>query len=87
MGGYFENKVAAVTGAASGLGLGITESLLARGAGAVFMGDLKEENLTRESSRLSTEYSWSVASWQSPASMNASRAPSRSPASLRASAF
>ena len=28
MGGYFENKVAAVTGAASGLGLGITESLL-----------------------------------------------------------
>jgi NAD(P)-dependent dehydrogenase (short-subunit alcohol dehydrogenase family) len=56
MGGYFENKVAAVTGAASGLGLGITESLLARGARAVFMGDLKEENLTRESDRLSAEY-------------------------------
>ena len=56
MNGYFENKVAAVTGAASGLGLGITESLLARGARAVFMGDLKEENLTRESRRLSSEY-------------------------------
>ena len=32
MSGYFEHKVAAVTGAASGLGLGITEELLKRGA-------------------------------------------------------
>ena len=40
---YFENKVAAVTGAASGLGLGITEELLKRGADAVFMGDFNEE--------------------------------------------
>ncbi len=47
MAGYFENKVAVVTGAASGLGLGLTENLLARGAKAVFMGDVKEDNLRR----------------------------------------
>lgn len=56
MSGYFENKVAVVTGAASGIGLGITEHLLARGAKAVFMGDIKEENLTKESGRLNQKY-------------------------------
>ncbi len=56
MSGYFENKVAVVTGAASGLGLGITEHLLANRAKAVFMGDVKEENLTRESERLNKKY-------------------------------
>ncbi len=54
--GYFEGKVAVVTGAASGIGLGLTEHLLARGAKAVFMGDVKAENLTRESERLSHQY-------------------------------
>ncbi|NLX84952.1 MAG: SDR family oxidoreductase [Synergistaceae bacterium] len=53
---YFENKVAAVTGAASGLGLGITEELLKRGADAVFMGDFNEEGLKRESERLNIQY-------------------------------
>ena len=53
---YFENKVAVVTGAASGIGLGLTEHLLARGARAVFMGDVKEENLTKESDRLDQKY-------------------------------
>ncbi len=56
MSGYFENKVAVVTGAASGIGLGITEHLLAKGAKAVFMGDIKEENLTKESERLNQKY-------------------------------
>lgn len=56
MSGYFENKVAVVTGAASGIGLGLTEHLLSRGAMAVFMGDVKEENLTRESKRLNLGY-------------------------------
>ncbi|MDD4160555.1 MAG: SDR family NAD(P)-dependent oxidoreductase, partial [Synergistaceae bacterium] len=56
MSGYFENKVAAVTGAASGLGLGITEQLLKRGAEAVFMGDFNEEGLDRESDRLNTMF-------------------------------
>ena len=56
MSGYFETKVAAVTGAASGIGLGITEKLLSSGAGAVFMADLKEENLKKEAERLALAY-------------------------------
>jgi len=56
MNGYFENKVAVVTGAASGIGLGLTERLLSRGAKAIFMGDIKEENLTRESERLNQKF-------------------------------
>ncbi len=56
MNGYYENKVSAVTGAASGIGLGLVEHLLAKGAAAVFMGDVKEENLTRESKRLNEQY-------------------------------
>ncbi|MEA4871823.1 MAG: SDR family oxidoreductase [Synergistaceae bacterium] len=56
MSGYFEQKVAAVTGAASGLGLGISEELLKRDADAVFMGDFNEEALKRESDRLNKLY-------------------------------
>lgn len=56
MEGYFENKVAVVTGAASGLGLGISEHLLSKGARAVFMGDFKEENLKNETERLNQQY-------------------------------
>ena len=56
MSGYFENKTAVVTGAASGLGLGIAEELLKRGANAVFMGDFNEDNLKRESERLEKGY-------------------------------
>ena len=52
MAGYFADKVAVVTGAASGIGLGITEGLLSRGARAVFMGDVNEKNLEKESGRL-----------------------------------
>lgn len=53
---YFQNKVAAVTGAASGIGLGLVEKLLAEGAMAVFMGDISQENLTKESERLNLKY-------------------------------
>ncbi|MDD2379749.1 MAG: SDR family NAD(P)-dependent oxidoreductase [Aminobacterium colombiense] len=57
---YFEDKVAVVTGAASGIGLGITEHLLSRGAMAVFMGDVNEENLKSESERLSIAHEGKV---------------------------
>ena len=43
---YFQNKVCIVTGAASGIGLQITEDLLAAQA-IVFMADINEENLAR----------------------------------------
>jgi len=52
----FENKVAVVTGAASGIGLGITEHLLRRGARGVFMGDFTEQALMREADRLKNIY-------------------------------
>lgn len=54
--GYFRDKVAAVTGAASGIALAMTEQMLCKGAKAVFMGDFKEESLTREAQRLETQY-------------------------------
>lgn len=50
------DKVAVVTGAASGIGLGLAEHLLHKGAKAVFMADLQEENLTKESDRLKQQY-------------------------------
>jgi NAD(P)-dependent dehydrogenase (short-subunit alcohol dehydrogenase family) len=53
---YFKNKVAAVTGAASGIGLGLVEKLLSEGAMAVFMGDIDQDNLAKESERLNREY-------------------------------
>ena len=56
MKGYYENKVSVVTGAASGIGLGLVEHLLAKGAAALFMGDVKEESLTEESTRLAQKY-------------------------------
>ena len=56
MSDYYKDKVAAVTGAAAGIGLGLTEKLLAEGAMAVFMGDVNQESLTRESQRLNLAY-------------------------------
>ena len=49
---YYGDKVAVVTGAASGIGLGLTTGLLQRGAAAVFMADNNGENLERESAAL-----------------------------------
>jgi len=48
---YFENKVAAITGAASGIGLAITELLLENGA-TVFMADVNAEGLRQQADRL-----------------------------------
>lgn len=53
---YFQNKVAVVTGAASGFGLGFSERLLSYGVDGVWMGDFDERALFREAERLQSEY-------------------------------
>ena len=53
---YYENKVAVVTGGASGIGLALCEALLSYGAKAVILADLNAEKLKTESSRLEASY-------------------------------
>jgi NAD(P)-dependent dehydrogenase (short-subunit alcohol dehydrogenase family) len=53
---YYENKVAAVTGGASGIGLALVEAMLKMGARAVTIADINEDNLNKHSSRLSDQY-------------------------------
>ena len=53
---YFQDKVAVVTGAASGFGLEISRRLLQERAKAVYMGDFNELALTRQSGLLSERY-------------------------------
>ncbi len=53
---YYENKVAVVTGGASGIGLALCEVLLSFGAKAVILADLNAEKLKTESARLETAY-------------------------------
>ena len=53
---YFENKVAVVTGGASGIGLALCEELLALGAKAVVPADLNEDKLKTECTRLESAY-------------------------------
>ena len=53
---YFRGKTAAVTGAASGIGLALVEELLQRGAAKVVMADVNPEHLKEHELRLKTEY-------------------------------
>lgn len=53
---YYENKTAAVTGGASGIGLALVEGMLEMGARAVTIADINEENLNRHVARLSEKY-------------------------------
>lgn len=56
MSGYFQDKVAVVTGAASGFGLGITQRLLHMGAKMVWMADFNAAALEKEAGRLRELY-------------------------------
>ncbi len=49
---YYKDKVAVVTGAASGIGLALVETMLAYGAKKVVLADVNDENLERETARL-----------------------------------
>ena len=53
---YFRGKTAAVTGAASGIGLALVEELLRRDAAKVVMVDVSPERLNEHESRLKVEY-------------------------------
>lgn len=51
-GEYYEDKVAVVTGGASGVGLALAETMLRYGARRVVLADFNDENLGRETARL-----------------------------------
>jgi NAD(P)-dependent dehydrogenase (short-subunit alcohol dehydrogenase family) len=53
---YYENKVAVVTGGASGIGLALVETMLSYGAKQVVLADFNDENLKRETERLNRAY-------------------------------
>ena len=54
--GYYAGKTACVTGAASGIGLALCEMMLEYGAAKVLLADFSQENLDRETERLSGLY-------------------------------
>jgi NAD(P)-dependent dehydrogenase (short-subunit alcohol dehydrogenase family) len=57
---YYLDKVAVVTGGASGIGLALAETMLSYGAKQVVLADFNEENLIREAARLNSAYDGKV---------------------------
>ncbi len=57
---YYRNKVAVVTGGASGIGLALAETMLSYKAKKVVLADFNDENLKRETARLNTAYAGHV---------------------------
>ena len=53
---YYKNKVAVVTGGASGIGLALSETMLSYGAKKAVLADFNDENLKRETERLNMAY-------------------------------
>jgi NAD(P)-dependent dehydrogenase (short-subunit alcohol dehydrogenase family) len=53
---YYRDKVAVVTGAASGIGLALAETMLSYGAEKVVLADVNEENLLQATARLGAVY-------------------------------
>ena len=53
---YYQDKVAVVTGGASGIGLALAETMLSYGAKHVVLADFNDENLKREAARLDSAY-------------------------------
>ncbi len=53
---YFKGKTAVVTGAASGIGLALTEELLESGAAGVAMADINPAHLEEHTARLEGQY-------------------------------
>jgi NAD(P)-dependent dehydrogenase (short-subunit alcohol dehydrogenase family) len=49
---YYQDKVAVITGGASGVGLALAETLLTYGAKRIVLGDVSDENIMRETARL-----------------------------------
>ena len=57
---YYLEKVAVVTGGASGVGLALAETMLSYGAKKVVLADFNDENLKREAARLNSAYEGKV---------------------------
>src|SRR5512142_1470828 len=53
---YYRDKVAVVTGGASGIGLALAETMLSYGARRVVLADVNDANLERETARLSAAH-------------------------------
>jgi NAD(P)-dependent dehydrogenase (short-subunit alcohol dehydrogenase family) len=53
---YYKDKVAVVTGGASGIGLALAETMLSYGAKRIVLADHNDENLHREAARLNSAY-------------------------------
>ena len=57
---YYRDKVAVVTGGASGIGLALAETMLSYGAKHVVLADFNDENLNREAARVDAAFPGTV---------------------------
>jgi len=69
---YYRDKVAVVTGGASGIGLAIAELMLSYGVRHAVLADVNDENLKRETARLNSAYAGKVTNedWEKAFALN-----------------